>query len=144
MTQSAFVGPLVSLGGISSGPKGSPPTEYSVQIGPSSFWAGAATLARTGGGSKDRGGMGQIPSLFMSDNILSLNQVIQPGGVGLTTAANATSGTPFPLVTASALGISPQAPSALAAMRSASPSRAALRSAAPLRPAQRSRSPRTT
>lgn len=114
MTQSAFVGPLVSLGGISSGPKGSPPTEYSVEIGPSIFWQGAAMLAMTGGGSKDRGGMGQIPSLFMSDNILSLNQVIQPGGVGLTTAANATSGTPFPLVTASALGISPQAPSALA------------------------------
>src|SRR5260370_38997361 len=106
MTQWALVGPLVSLGGISSGPKGSPPTEYSVEIGPSIFWQGAAMLAMTGGGSKDRGGMGQIPSLFMSDNILSLNQVIQPGGVGITTAANATSGTPFPLGTASPLCIS--------------------------------------
>jgi hypothetical protein len=110
MTQSAFVGPIVALGGVSSGPKGGAPTEYSVEIGPSIFWQGASLLAMTGGGSKDKTGMGAIPSLFMSDNILSLNQIIQPGGIAITTAANATSGTPFPLVTAYTLGITPQAP----------------------------------
>jgi hypothetical protein len=109
MGQSAFTGPIISLGGFAGGPGGSAPAEYSTEIGPSIFWQGLGLLA-PGIGSKDQKGMGAIPSLFLSTTVLALSQVIQAAGLALTTAANAVNGTPFPLAPAFAAGRSPGAP----------------------------------
>jgi hypothetical protein len=110
MGQSVFTGPLVSLGGLAGGPRGGPPAEYSVEIGPSLFWQGAGILAMDGRGSKDAKGMGAFPALYMSDTILALNQVIQPGGVALTQAATPVSGVSLPITVPYAAGRAPGAP----------------------------------
>jgi hypothetical protein len=110
MAQSAFTGPIISLGGFAGAPNGGPPAEYSVEIGPSIFWQGSGLLAMDGRGSKDKKGMGAFPALFMSDTILALNQVLQPAGLALTVPANASSGVNLPLATTYAAGIAPGTP----------------------------------
>lgn len=110
MAQSAFTGPIISLGGFAGAPNGGPPAEYSVEIGPSMFWQGMGLLAMDGRGSKDKKGMGAFPALYMSSSIMALSQVIQPAGVALTNPANASAGVPLPNATAYAAGRAPGTP----------------------------------
>jgi hypothetical protein len=109
MAQSAFTGPIISLGGFAGAPAGSTPSEYSVEIGPSIFWQGAGLLA-PGAGSKDQKGLGSIPALFMSTSIMALSQVIQPSGVVLAGPNNAVNGTPLTNTAAYAAGKAPGTP----------------------------------
>ena len=110
MAQSAFTGPVISLGGFAGAPRGGPPPENSVEIGPSIFWQGSGLLAMDGRGSKDQKGMGAFPALFMSDTIMALSQVIQPAGLALTQAANASSGVSLPMTPTYAAGRAPGTP----------------------------------
>jgi hypothetical protein len=110
MGQSVFTGPIVSAGGFAGAPRGGPPAEYSVEIGPSIFWQGLGLLAMDGRGSKDAKGMGAFPALFMSDTVVALNQVIQPAGLALTQAANPASGVSLPITPTYAAGRGPGAP----------------------------------
>ena len=96
--------------GFAGAPRGGPPAEYSVEIGPSIFWQGLGLLAMDGRGSKDAKGMGAFPALFMSDTIMALNQVIQPAGLALSQAANPASGVSLPLTPTYAAGRGPGAP----------------------------------
>jgi hypothetical protein len=110
MGQSAFTGPIISLGGFAGAPRGGAPAEYSVEIGPSMFWQGMGLLAMDGRGSKDQKGIGAFPGLFMSSSIMALSQVIQPAGVALTQAANAVNGVSLPVTPTYAAGRAPGTP----------------------------------
>ena len=110
MGQSAFTGPIISLGGFAGAPRGGPPAENSIEIGPSMFWQGMGLLAMDGRGSKDQKGAGAFPALFMSSSILALSQVIQPAGLALTQAANAVNGVSLPITPTYAAGRAPGTP----------------------------------
>src|SRR5580698_1475782 len=109
MGQSAFTGPVISLGGFAGGPAGGSPAEYSVELGPSIFWQGLGLLA-VGAGSKDQKGIGAFPALFLSSSVMALSQVIQPAGVVLAGPANAVNGTPLALTATYAVGKAPGTP----------------------------------
>lgn len=118
MAQAAFSGPVISLGAVAGG-QNVQPLEYSDEIGPSLSWAGLGIVLPYGPGTKDTKGQGAIRSLYMADQIPTLNQVVATGGAAITVAANASAGVPLPLVTAASLGIAPghpvQVPSSLSA-----------------------------
>ena len=106
MAQSVWSGPVISLG-LAAGPLGgSQPVEYSDEIGPSMSWEGLGLVVPGGPGSKDTKGQGSVRSLFMSDAIYAVNSILATGGAAITTAGNATSGTPLPFAAAFAQGIS--------------------------------------
>jgi hypothetical protein len=105
MAQAVFSGPLISLGPLAGGQRGSQPVEYSDEIGPSLLWNGAGLPLGNTTGSKDRKGQGAIRAALMSDTICAVNQIMATGGAALTTAANAVTGTPLVNVTAIAAGI---------------------------------------
>jgi hypothetical protein len=106
MAQSVWTGPVVSLGLAAGAIPSNQPVEYSDEIGPSLSWEGLGLVCPGGPGTKDSKGAGSLRSLFMSDTIVAVNSVLATGGTAFTTAANATSGTPLPFVSAFAAGIS--------------------------------------
>ena len=105
MAQAAFTGPLLSLGPLAGGPRGGAPIEYSDEIGPSLIWNGLGLPLANGGGSKDRKEQGAFRAALMSDVVCVCNAILQPGGVALTAAANAVTGTPLALATATIAGV---------------------------------------
>jgi hypothetical protein len=120
MAKAGFTGPLMSLGtaaggliggapsglSIASG-VGNPPLEYSDEIGASIFWAGMAIPATGGPASKDRVGPGAIASVYAAFPIRTINSAPAAGAAALTTAGNATAGTPLVNVTTYAAGRAP-------------------------------------
>src|SRR5208282_759849 len=110
MAQSVFTGPLIALGGLAGGQRGSAPAEYSNEIGPSLFWNGVGLLDQNGVGSKDKKGAGAFKALLMAAPIIAVNAAPVAGGAALTVAAGATSGTPLVNISTFAAGLAPNLP----------------------------------
>lgn len=110
MAQSAFTGPVISLGGVAGGPQGSNPIEYSDEIGPSLLWNGLGVVMGGQKGSKDRKGAGALRAVYLNSTYCACNAVLIAGGTALTTAANAVNGTPLALTTTFAAGVAPLCP----------------------------------
>ena len=105
MSSTFLTGPSVITGPLAGAVAGSTPQEYSVEFGPSIEYQGDAIPDIRFSINKDRPTVGSIPAHLNSPYIVQLDTTPAASNTALTTAGNATSGTAFTNVAASASGV---------------------------------------